>query len=560
MPRNTQLVEIDLRSGIVTNESPYVVGRRLWRAQNAVWNYPYPRLAHSGATGPWMLRQPLTFPYRATYSYTGAKSMRDIGFNAGTSSGLAAIGANSSDQYAMWDAFGGAEIGFDATAARGTISSATKRHGCSVYWKNPGVHPRTNLASSSGAFIFSHEELSTVYYMFGTDTTIYELGDSVSNVPSGASALAVHLDRLWLAHGSSGMLWYTDPLNLNSIRTTNVVNLGNEVPQCLVPGQLGTIDASGVPHLIIGNRTSVMVLDGDPTVGNASLRTLSSGIGMAGPNVAALTPYGVFFLGTDGNLWHIPLGTAEMRPVGDAIRDRLGANLWTGTIDADATATGCLAWFDPYLYMFPGGDCSNTFLARASARGVEEFWGPVTISSNLDGREAIVRPAPYGGSGFAPSGKSVPSIHSLTITPTAGAASYLSFDQRTGPTGSYPDGANKDRAAFVQSGLINVPQHRVQPARVLLETMKIPQTSAPQTVVWRVDAYDERGNTVLGALVPEPAVAAGTYQPMIVATQHFVFPPLPAARGISVKISASTEANLALHRAFVELRVTPEQF
>ena len=81
MARNTQTVEIDLKSGITTNESLYSIGSRLWKATNSVWAYRYP-LVEDSYSGPWAHRQPQTFYVPAgEVTYTGAKSMRDIAFH-----------------------------------------------------------------------------------------------------------------------------------------------------------------------------------------------------------------------------------------------------------------------------------------------------------------------------------------------------------------------------------------------------------------------------------------------------------------------------------------------
>jgi hypothetical protein len=420
----------------------------------------------------------------------------------------------------------------------------------------------------TGALIFSHIDGDQVYYLMDDASVVKSLTDDVTNCPEGATALALHLDRLWLAtlpSGSAGQVshvYYTDPLDLNAIRTTSVLTIPGYV-LCLIPGQFGATDVSGVPHLVIGTDQGVWCLDGDPQLGGglqANLRQLTNGVGILSPLAAAVTPYGVFFLGTDGDLWNIPPGCQSVAAVGQPIRNVLGINNYTGDVDSIASnkPTGSLVWFDPYLYIFPGGETTHAYLAEPSPRGIA-FWGPITMSSNLDSREAIVKAPPVGTlyiqSGSSKMGAHL--VHSIDVTPTTGAARFLTFDEFVTPTGSYPNGTSLNRASYVQSGLITVPGHRVQATRVTLETLRIPATSAPQTVVWRVDVQDERGNTVQGFLHPEPAVAAGTYAQTITATQHFTIPTLPASRGIMVKISASTEANLALQRAWVEVHTTP---
>ncbi len=649
--RKTQLVEIELRGGIVTSEPLLTLGPRLWKAQNAVWEYRYPRVV-SGITGPWMLRHPITFAEKTTTSFTNAKSFRDIGYTFNPSFGssphyIVVMGADTSDVYRCWKGSGGSALSYDGSITPFTISASSKRPGCSVYWDTPGNYPTgavttgtialdydaatstitrasgsfvtdgfvigqtitvsnstrndgtytiTNVVAltltvsealvnetvgtstvtsdsavpvGTGALIFSHRDGNKVYYLMDDTTTIRSLTADVTNCPAGANALAIHLDRLWLGKGQSGgqfsYVYYTDPLNLDSIRTTNVIRVPGNV-LCLIPGQFGATDVSGVPHLIIGTDVGVWVLDGDPQLGGglqANLRQLTGGVGIPSPLAATITPFGVFFLGTDGNLWNIPPGGQGLTPVGDAIRTVLGINGYTGNVDslADGYPTGSLVWFDPYLYIFPGGETSLAYIAEPSADGMR-FWGPVTITNNLTDREAIVKAPPVGALySQAGSGKEGGHpVHSIDVTPSSGAARFLTFDEFVRPTGSYPNGTSLGRAAFVQTGLINVPGHRVQATRVILETLRVPQTSGGTTVTWRVDVIDDQGTSVMGTLTPEPAVTAGTYGPLGIATQHFAIPGLPAARGVSVKVSATTEANLALHRAVVELAVSPAQF
>lgn len=653
MRENTQLVELDLRGGIVSNDSLFAVNNRLWKAQNAVWGYRYPRVT-SGQTGPWMLRQPITFPSKSATSFTSSKSFRDLGYTANSNIAssppyLVAMGADSSDVYRCWKASGGSALSYDTGVTTFTIDASMKRPGCSVYWDTPGNYPGgavtsgtlgldydaatktitrasgsfvtdgfvtgrtitvtnssrnngtytlTNVTSTvltvaealvdetvatstvtmasaitagTGALIFSHREGDEIYYLMDDATAIRSLTADVTNCPAGASALAIHLDRLWIGHlpstsgGQFSYVYYTDPLDVSSIRTTNVLRIPGHV-LCLIPGQFGATDVSGVPHLVIGTATGVWCLDGDPQLGGglqANLRQLTNGVGIPSPLAATVTPYGIFFLGTDGDLWNIPPGCQSVVAVGQPIRTVLGINNFTGDVDSLSSGypTGSVAWFDPYLYLFPGGETTWAYIAEPTPNALR-FWGPVTLTSDLASREAIVK-APQESALYIQSASSKEGAHvinSIDITPSTATARVLSFDEFVGPTGSYPNGGNLGRTSFVQSGLIHVPGHRIQVMRVILETLQVPKTSANLTPVWRVDVIDDRGNSVQGTLSPESAVSHGTYGAFEIATQHFAIPGQVQARGASIKISVTTEANLALHRALVELRTAPAQF
>jgi hypothetical protein len=559
VPRQSQLIEIDLRSGVVTNASPYDVGAKLWRATNTAWNYPYPRqVAVTGGDfymGPWIHRPPLTFPALQGVNFTGIKMARDLVFGAPVTGIIGVAGTNASDQYALWSIQGGAEITFDGTAPRATVPATEYTHGCSVRWLHPGNHPRTGAPTTSSITVFGHRDVAHIYYMMGTDSTVFALDVDVTNCPTNASGLAVHLDRLWIG-SNDNKLYYTDPLNVDSIRTTNVINL-DQAPECLVPGQFGTIDASGVAHLVIGCRTSVLVLDGDPQLGGglqADLRVLHPQIGMLTPNAAATTPYGVFYLGTDGNLWQVPLGMAETRPVGDLFRNVI-ATRPPDLLDADAYAMGTLTWFDPYLYLFPCGDVwGNGWICRPSKDGIAEVWGPLTMDADGAAILGIVKAAAPISAGFAPSGKNVPSVHVVSQVPTPAATPNMkvsAFDWRTAPTGSYPNGGQVGRTASVETGRITVPGHRIQATRVLLET--IGALAGPWTVV----VSKEEGDRVTATRVQHSATSAGTYDPTIITTHVFAVAPLTASRGLTVTITGAAGEDLGLVRAFVEVHTTP---
>jgi hypothetical protein len=563
MARNAQLIELDLRSGLLTNEPLYTVGQRLVQTKNSVWGYPYPELLSVTAHGPWGLRQPLTFPDAAATTYGGAKTFRDLGFSfnsalhTSNNVGVVLLGPNGSDQYSAWSPDGTA-IAWEGGVGRFTIP-ATKILGCSVKWANPGVKPIDGSATSDGIFVFSHPDGTHVYYILDSVATVRSLTTDVTGCPAGARALTIHLDRLWIMDRSSPCkISYTDPLNIRSIRTTNVIQV-NGYGRCLLPGQFGAVDASGVPHLVIGTTNAIYVLDGDPQLGGglqADLRTLNSGIGMLNSHAAVTTQFGVFYLGTDGQLWQVPPGLQQTLRVSGPIRDKLGIHPGTPTVlDQDVYATGTLLWLDPFLYIYPGGDTSTFYMAEPSTDGLR-FWGPMTgTTPNITTREAIVRMPPYDFGFHNPvSGTEVPSVHSIDITANATTARYLAFDTLSNI------GTTTNRTAQITSGLLNVPGHQIQATRVWLETLRVPKvTGNTITVEWTVQVLDERGNAVTGVLL-DPIPAPGTYAPGQVATLHFAIPPLTAARGAQIVITATAEASLALLRAFVEVHTTPAQY
>lgn len=635
MPSNTQLVEIDLRSGITTNESLFAIGPRLWRATDTVWNYPYPHAVAQPTTGfyggPWFHRQPLVFPYKAPVAITDCQSIRDFCFGPNVGGLIAVMGTNGSDQYSVWSINGGAELTFDSTASRTTVSSANRSLGCSVMWDTPGYHPRSGattgsisltfnngaktiargsgsfltdgfragdtivitgtvnnnttyvissvvaltitlttapvtethngtitlqsaLPSGTSIFIFGHRKMAKIYYMLSSNSTVFSFDSDVTNAPTNASALCVHLDRLWIA-SNDGKLYFTDPFDVNSIRANNIISLSGAIPECLVPGQLGTIDSSGIPHLIIGCRGGVFVLDGDPQLGNAALRTLSTEVGMPNNQAAVTTPYGVFFLGTDGNLWQIPPGAAEMRPVGDAIRNILGVGYFADISQNDLDieqSVGTLTWFDPYIYHFISGAPNNGILFKPARDGIAEAWGPVTCDFRFN--PMIVKAAPLASANYAPSGKHTPSLVTVSQSPGDGLLTSR-IDQWTQPAGTYPDGSSVARSSIIETGFVNMPGHRVQPLRIILETTRLPQVSSAN-VVYFVLLYDEKGTQYTARATPEPTPAGGARAAEIIRTQHFVVNQMPACRAFRLKILCTSTSDLGLLRLAVRVHTT----
>jgi hypothetical protein len=650
---NVQQVELELRGGIYSHEAPKVIGPRLRKATNALWNYRYPRTGVAAA-GPYFLRMPTTFPYQAATAFTGAAGRwYDIAFTQHTTTANRILymgaGAGSPPAYEVWPGTGGTKLTYHASTAAMTVANSSVP-GCSVYWETPGTHPKggattgtididynaagktmtratgdfladgfaigdtvtvadstsnngtytvtvltatvmtvsqtvvdevsgtssitldTDLAAGVGALIFSHPYGNNIFYLLDSDTQIRSL-ETVTNCPTtGATALAVHLDRLWLATVPSAFsganishVWYTDPLDLGSIRTTNVFPVRGRVT-CLIPGQHGAIDASGVAHLIIGTDTAVHVLDGDPFLGNATLRTLTMGHGIAGNVSVAQTPWGVYYCGTDHQLHWIPTGASETIPVGEPILDKLGmAPVSFLTDQIGSRELSALAWFDPYLYLWPGGDMFAGYILLPGREGPQAFWGPVVPSTQYSNTmPAVIRAAPVASARFAPSAAA--GRHSVHMIQHAASSPLTSaFDEGTTETGVYPNGGLVGRTASVTTGIITVPVQRVQATRIVIETIRLPEVAAAD-VQWTVTVTPDVGSSVTCTRMPvDPIPESGNYDPELQEVQRFTVPPLPPdsrgrpVRGFSVTISCTATSNLGLQRAFVEFHVSPAQ-
>jgi hypothetical protein len=179
-------------------------------------------------------------------------------------------------------------------------------------------------------------------------------------------------------------------------------------------------------------------------------------------------------------------------------------------------------------------------------------------TNEMQTRTAVVRAPSANVSLHAPSHVAVPSVHSIDTDPIIlgsgqHVARYLAFDQQqpTAPSG---------RLSGIVTGLINLPGHAIQPMRVLVETVRVPQVSGAD-VEWFVALVDERGNQTFGVRVPEPVPPSGVLNVNALTLQHFVFPKtLPAMRGCSVSIFVTEAAELGLVRAFLEVKPSPLQF
>ena len=166
-----------------------------------------------------------------------------------------------------------------SAVTRATISPGSRYPGATVSWLNPGNDPNGGaaLAAGVGAMVFSHLTATHVYYLLDNGAGIRSLTTDVGvPCPAGASALAIHLDRLWLMEANTHGLakcWYTDPFNLDSIRTTNVIGAR---PRPLSRARQWRDRHVGRRRISFSCQNSIYVLDGDPQLGGACGRISGS--------------------------------------------------------------------------------------------------------------------------------------------------------------------------------------------------------------------------------------------------------------------------------------------
>lgn len=189
--------------------------------------------------------------------------------------------------------------------------------------------------------------------------------------PGPVDQIYYHLNRLFQAQhldGRRSLIFFTDPINTDIIRGNNFLDVPDHTT-VMFRASPSDVDLGSQAHLIIGCKSSIHILDGDPTLGNAVFRQLKKTFGIATSRQVAETSEGACFIGTDSLIYLMPRGGTEPIPISGFIRDKF---LYTNT-------NLILGWQFPYLYVFEGsqriwlGDMGN------SQQGI--YWtGPHAVS------------------------------------------------------------------------------------------------------------------------------------------------------------------------------------
>lgn len=559
--------EIDLRSGIYPNETLYMIGPRLTSSKNAVWGYRYPQADDSFSPNvipPHFLRVPTLFPSRAAITYGSDPAMfLDLAFTQNTGNGRKKliIGTNSAEGLRAWEAETGTVLALDAGVTNSIVTTtSTPRPATSTYWVSPG-----GSAHITGpAIFFSHPSASKIYYVLDSAAVIRSMNDDgIVGTPAGALALTVHLDRLWMAREHpasvfSSNIWFTDPFDVETIRPESFVTIDDEIV-VMAPSIPGQIDSSGTAHLFVGCSNSIWMIDGDPTSVQALRRQIASNIGIRSPLAMAVTQYGIFFVGTDNQIYLCSTDGRTMIPVGDPIRNRISV---TSSDTLDTGYLAALTWFPPYLYYFPTGNPLVCYIADMTNPNKPTWWGAQSTGTFALSSNIIIKSS-TGWSVHAPAGVNVPApspaIYAAGKLSTS-TGFYSGFDRFTKGQGVYPHGFEDDgfRSQNLVTGHFSRQGQRVVPARVTLET-----STKQAAYTWTVQAINARGESIVGVLhssTPIRYANSEVIQKHLYTFAHTEKSASPAVRfQISGPSSAGTESvGMGLQKLRAVVKYLPE--
>jgi len=161
----------------------------------------------------------------------------------------------------------------------------------------------------------------------------------------GPSVVYYHLNRIFLLYrstfGRRSLVFFSDAVDPQTIRGTSFIDV-SDLGTAMFRSSASDLDISEQANLFIAGEESISILEGDPTLGNATFRVLKKNLGITSGRQFVETSEGVCFLGTDGMLYIIPRGSLEPIPIGERIRnipDRFDPSLFFG-------------FRKPYLFLF----------------------------------------------------------------------------------------------------------------------------------------------------------------------------------------------------------------
>lgn len=432
--RDTQLQEIDLQSGILSNATGLQVGgTRLRRSENAAWA-PLWNQTNAYRRGLAILPHASTVP---TVTFDG-QHVLGLGFISGGDLGRTGIGAVRTDA--------------------GMLRFAKLSNGMTVLTTGAGVPNRSRSAPAvywtgieTPAVYISHPDAGETWRGTEAGLAAYEPTNDPGAPFKGNTALAIHLDRLWLARINietgpmDSLIWYSDPFDPETVRATSFLQIVDNV-RCMF--QPGASDA-GTPHLVIGGDRAIHVLDGDPQFGNAVLRRLSWSVGIADLCLVAQTHIGAVILATDGRFYLIPSDATQLIPI-PGLEDQVVNPRDFGSGDAFDS----LAWSPPYVY-YMAADANRLFALDLRVPQQPKWWGPLTHAAG----------APF-----------VARIHALNPGADNVTAPLwmTTFAADVGKLYRITTGAAQatGRAVVLRTGTLNQPGHKVELRRVIVELLR----------------------------------------------------------------------------------------
>ena len=604
-------VEIDLEGGIDLHNPPSKLFRQaasvgLRKSQGVVWQPEYTDAASPERNGLGMLPAPM---FNTAYTFSGTLPETILGMipSPVTRNRNLLVGIESSlDIIAVWriPTAGGAAV--LQTISHGTATSFSKRLSMPIsqaFWRAASLNVEARdldgngstdhaavTTALTGLTFFSHPGQDKIWYFDNQPTNGTNASSGTSGTltnwyirsytnaatdpdltrrmdygsmapPAGASALIVYLDRLWMAVpsttgdtlGKSTLIYYTDPSNWRMIRPENFITVEDEVTALATPVS-GGIGVGGQAQLVIIGIDSVSVLDGDPTLGNSILRTLSENIGGSNTKCVVETPYGIVLASTKGQVYLIPPGAQRLIPIGKPIES---------VIENSSTAISGqppiqLFWQAPYVLLMMG-EIQKVYVFDLSNPENPKWWGPLVGDETGyvigQSRSASLASGVNDTTAFY-------STYPLTLSNTA-RESTISMTSTNTP-GLYLVG----RQAIIETGVIMIPSKKVELKSVYIVRPR--KTTLPTLTV---TATTSEGQTLTaikyGANPTMPVNASAVDDPRFPVVEKYIFTDKVVSNAgvagltstsLFVTITTATGYEPHIHRAFAEVRVQPFQW
>jgi hypothetical protein len=567
----TSIIEIPLTAGVTTNANGYEIGAGLRQATNLLprsyrltdelrrRSFSYVPLP-TGRPGPLALPGP-------EVEYGGDRVL-GVAFYpqtalANTYGGIVVTVDDTTGHLLFWKrAPGGAGIldtGIDIGVGKRLSAAAVT---------TLEATPTVGLTTELGATLLSHPYLLNQTYIadragsIGAYTPAVNPGDA--SLYKGNTAIIWHLDRMWFAktedvqlglgNGFRTRIWYTDPLDLNTIRPTSFVAISDRVTS-MFRCSASSVDLGAAAHLVFGALQSIWALDGDPTLGNAVLRRLVTGCGVADSALVAETPLGAMLLATDGQFYLIAPGATELRPFGTPIRDRAQGFSYSeyGAAFTAPSPRGpaSVAWVSPYLYYSPRY-LSEVWVCDWSDPTTPRWWGPSDAQGVTGSPVHLFTVPPEAGATISRAGGGValadyPSDQSLWIGAERDATHAAScYHLRLSVENAVL------RQQLFETGYLQVPDHRIELQRVVVETIN-------HATGYNLAVAAILPDTTSQSLIRQPTTTFTATRDHTTKTVYAMASRPVVADWVMLRISAAAGQNLDLLRAYAEVRVQPRQ-
>lgn len=352
----------------------------------------------------------------------------------------------------------------------------------------------------------------------------------------------IHLDRSFFLQAPGNgrsTAYYSDPLDPKTMRPTNFVVIPFD-GTCMFRTAPSSVDVSAASHLCFGGTSSIWVLDGDPTSGNAILRRLTYNIGIADRSCVTETALGAFILGTDGQFYLIPPGATQLMPAGHK-------DLATGYEPAASTARSSFAFVPPYVVYSPAGSTSLYLvdLSPVTSGGTPKWWGPFTVGAT-DPDDPLLDP---------PAGTLV---RVSSVVPEAGAdqvdrvyyASLVDEVATLDVVVRGSTGTTAGRTVTLRTGYLNVEGHLLELRKLVVEYTRPADPVTVAAIITKADGSQITVSRLLKtAVTPAPDLLGRT-------VWDFSSNPV-VSEGFGFDLVWPEATQPDVHRAFVEVRVHP---